>query len=98
MTLSADVLQFTIMNALTENYFDRLDQVREAIEARLIHAKAKLLAPDHFFSFTSGISYGTTAELHGELSEYNGRPTRKFAHASVYRLESGKYELTFYVL
>jgi hypothetical protein len=44
------------------------------------------------------VPYGTTAVENLALLEYKGRPTTKWAHAVVARLESGKYELTFYVL
>lgn len=88
------------MNVLTENYFETLADVLTAIEARLVDTKSKLACASAFTEAfqTGGVPYGKTAVHSAELYEYKGRATRKYAHASVYRLESGRYELTFYVL
>lgn len=45
-----------------------------------------------------GISYGQNKEAHAEIATLKGKGTRKFAHASIYRMESGRYELTVYIL
>ncbi len=44
------------------------------------------------------VSYGQTVSRSFELATFKGKATKKFAHATVYRMESGNYELTSYVL
>jgi hypothetical protein len=90
------------MSALTRNYFDTLAETREEIARRLTDAKAVLRDPeffsDCFKSFRSGVLPGETVRACAPLWEYRGHPTRKHATAVIFRMESGKYELTFYVL
>lgn len=45
-----------------------------------------------------GVPYGTTKEAHAEIETIKGKSTKKWFHVSIYRLESGRYELTIYVL
>lgn len=84
------------------DYFDRLDQVREEIQRRLDECRAVLVEFDYFASgfksFSDGVRYGQVVQAHCELVSYKGKPTRKWAHATVERMENGRYELTFYVL
>lgn len=50
------------------------------------------------FVHTGGIYRGETKSFHFELERYKGKPTGKFLHVSIYRLESGRYELNCYYL
>jgi hypothetical protein len=52
---------------------------------------------DNPFTF-DGIGYGCSKEAHFELASYKGKPTRKFGHVTVWRNESGRYEVNAYVL
>lgn len=45
-----------------------------------------------------GVPYGQTVSKSFELASLKGKATKKFAHFSLYRMESGNYELTNYVL
>ena len=45
-----------------------------------------------------GIKYGCTKEGHAELATYKGKSTKKFAHITIYRAETGRYEVTAYCL
>ena len=45
-----------------------------------------------------GLSYGETKEAHGEIAALKGRKTKKYAHLTIYRKESGRYEVVAYVL
>ena|SRR5688572_8311312 len=91
----------------TKNYFDRLDQVRDEINRRLVDAKVELLNPDFFASshrsFVSGVNYGETMREVATILTLRGRPTKKCAVAVIYRIESdtithsNQYELTFYI-
>ena len=44
------------------------------------------------------VSYETTSKYDWEIDTLKGKPTKKYLHASIYRLNSGNYELTLYVL
>lgn len=45
-----------------------------------------------------GISYGERKEVHFSLESYKGKPTKKYGHVIIERLDSGKYETVVYVL
>ena len=73
-----------------------------AVEAAHVYFAAigAVLASDTIreaFMF-GGIPYGQTKEGHGEISTLRGKSTKKFAHVTIYRMDSGRYELTCYVL
>jgi hypothetical protein len=59
----------------------------------------RLTDPDAFINVYQfdGISYGKTKEAHAQIATHKGKPTKKYAHASIYRMDSGRYELTLYV-
>lgn len=84
------------------DYFDTLCEVRIEIARRLARARATLIDADYFDSahkaFTDGVPYGQAVQAHCELVTLKDKPTRKWAHATVERTESGRYELTFYIL
>jgi hypothetical protein len=90
------------MNLIADNYFEGLSNVHAAIVARLNHAQAvpanRTADEAASDTFAGGVTYGATVSEHIELATLKGRPTRKYAHAVVYRMESGRYELTFYIL
>lgn len=46
---------------------------------------------------SGGVSYGHTVEAHGEIATLKGKATKKWAHVTIYRMDSGRYELTVYV-
>ena len=47
--------------------------------------------------WTEHVSYGTTVHYHLPLIKTStGNPARKWLHISLYRMDSGKYELTYY--
>lgn len=84
------------------DFFDTLSEVRTEIEARLTAARAVPEELDYFSqahkSFVVGVPYGGQSQAHCELVSLRGKPTRKWAHAVVERFETGRYELTFYIL
>lgn len=49
-------------------------------------------------AFNGGVSYGQTVSKSFELVSLKGKKTKKWAHISLYRMESGRYELTNYIL
>ena len=42
------------------------------------------------------LSIGKTDEFHLELTK-NGKPQKKMLHIQIYRMDTGRYELNFYV-
>lgn len=49
-------------------------------------------------AFNGGVSYGQTVSRSFELASLKGKKTKKWAHITLYRMESGRYELTNYIL
>lgn len=45
-----------------------------------------------------GIPYEQKRDAHYKLVAFKGKPTKKYLHVSIYRMPSGSYELTYYVL
>ncbi len=86
------------MKTKIENYFDRLDQVIGAVEQNLKDENAVLHADASLTDLDGHLPYGQTRCVDLALVTYRGKPTRKWFHASVYRLETGRYELTCYYL
>jgi hypothetical protein len=88
------------MDVLTENYFDTLSAALDAVEARLADARCVVEDPDYLRqrAFPQGVPQGHGIIERLGLREYQGRPTHKGATVCLYRMHSGKYELTFYVL
>ena len=54
--------------------------------------------PQEMFCFFPPVNYGQTFSKSYPLKSYKGKPTKKWAHMVIYRMESGKYELTNYIL
>jgi len=44
-----------------------------------------------------GIGYEQHKDTHYKLLQYKGKPTKKYLHISIYRMPTGRYELTNYV-
>lgn len=86
------------MNTYNDTYFKTLSAALEAAEKV---AKAKDLftcADSVWFNFGSdGISYGVTKKASIELMDYKGNISKKCLQISLYRMDSGTYELTAYV-
>jgi hypothetical protein len=79
-------------------YYDTLGQALQAhIEAIEKAGGVFMDNKEEMYIFFQPISYGTTAYDHRELLTYKGRNTKKYAHASIYRMETGRYELTSYI-
>lgn len=49
------------------------------------------------FSF-GGVPYGTNKEVHFEIASIKGKATKKFGHVTIWRMDSGNYEVNFYLL
>jgi hypothetical protein len=67
-----------------------------------LHSGTASLAADCHWTqeiFNAGhLPYGATRSFHFELLTIRGKQTKKFFHVTIYRLDSGRYELTTYIL
>lgn len=80
-------------------YTERLDQAIEAVE------QFKVIAHGHtfcdrdawlnFWTFSGGIAYETDKGRSFPLTAKNG--AAKYLHVTLYRMQSGRYEITAYV-
>jgi hypothetical protein len=65
-----------------------------------IDERAAVLAPEWSQNvYDKGhIAYGTTHTFDWPIVTLKAKATRKYFHASIYRMSSGRYEVTSYVL
>lgn len=83
-------------------WHDTLGQALDAAFAELkeggavISTENETLAREAF-AF-GGMKYNETRISNVPLDSLKGKPTKKFGHATIYRAESGRYEVTTYVL
>lgn len=49
------------------------------------------------FTF-DGVKYGESKESHSPIVSLKGKNTKKYAHLTIYRTTSGRYEVNVYVL
>lgn len=75
-------------------YFDTLYSAKE--EARKLVPSGHILNEDDFFQLQH-VNYGTTGFILARLITPKGNEARKCLHASIYRMDSGRYELTAYL-
>ena len=83
----------------SEIYFETLGEAVRAFVTQMFERKAVLENEmDNIAAqFSGGVSYGQTVSRSFELLSYKGKVTKKYAHCVLYRMESGRYELTCYV-
>ncbi len=68
-----------------------------------IEGRQVVIAPDmrqeaeNVFIF-GGMSYNETKSANIPIVTLQGKPTKKYAHITIYRAESGRYEVTTYLL
>lgn len=89
------------MTTATSPYTETLGQAMQAIDAELKTRGAVLDVGESdwldVFSF-GGVSYGQNKEAHAALATIKDKPTRKWAHATIWRSETGRYEWNLYLL
>ncbi len=84
---------------MSSPFTETLAQSLELIEAELKRLRAEVVDADWLNAFSfGGLAYGQTKEAHVELTSFRGKPTRKYAHATIYRTENGRYEWLVYFL
>jgi hypothetical protein len=82
-------------------YTDTLGQALEGIRMELEAFRA-VVDPENAdwmdtFSM-GGLSYGTDKSVNIKLVSLKGKPTRKYAHATIWRGDTGRYEWNLYFL
>jgi hypothetical protein len=84
---------------MTETYFETFAATVDGAMSAAADRQAVLAKPTEIWNLCQdALSYGQTRFGDFELESLKGRPTRKFFHVAIYRLETGRYELTAYVL
>ncbi len=88
---------------MVNNYFETLGATVDEVVARLaadnIVLEPSQGTPTQIIQADIGsVGYGCTLLRSYSLAWFKGKPTRKFFHVSIYRLDSGRYELTTYTL
>ena len=94
------------LGILNENdtYFETLSQALDVVRDKAVSLGYEVNEEDMFSNFgTGGISYETTKSANIELLKdgepilsKSGRPINRALSVSIYRMPSGKYELTLY--
>jgi len=82
-----------------ENYFDTLSQALDAAKLNAEACRAEIAGADwETLMLTFGpVSYGQTVTRLYSLAFLKGKSTRKGLNITIYRMESGRYELTTYI-
>lgn len=85
----------TTMSPFTDTLSAALDSAR----AYFAEAGAVLSSDDWTNTFCfGGMGREETKESHAEIATLNGKATKKWAHVTIYRLSSGRYEMNAYIL
>lgn len=73
-----------------------LSALAEHLQARaIVMADSQSLFRAYEFD---GIAYGESKSADGEIATIKGKGTKKWGHVTVWRSNSGRYEINFYVL
>lgn len=80
-------------------YFETLAGAVDAIFARAYADKCEFAKPSDVWALCQDhLAYGQNRTGDFQLESRKGKPTRAYYHALICRLDSGRYELTTYVL
>jgi hypothetical protein len=81
-------------------YFETLGKALDSFSDYLAKNRAVTLATqsDMAMAFNGGVSYEQTVSRSFEIATLKDKTTRRYAHITLYRMKSGKYELTNYIL
>lgn len=81
------------------DYFETFGAAMDAIYTRAYADRGVFTNPEFVQDICSEpLNYGQTRTASFQLTSLKGKPTRKYFHASIYRMDSGRYELTTYTL
>jgi len=78
----------------SDTYFETQSEALEYAYAQ-VHPRYAIQFPENIW--TEHVSYGSTVRYSLPLNVVKtGNPAKKYLHISLYRMESGRYELTYY--
>jgi hypothetical protein len=77
----------------SQTYFETQSSALQYVEDQL-KSKFLIAYPDRIWS--EHVNYGTSVSYHLPLNTLEGKPTRRFVHITLYRMDSGRYELNYY--
>jgi hypothetical protein len=77
----------------SDTYFKTQSSALQYVEDQL-SKKFQIAYPENIW--TEHVHYGTSVSYHLPLNTLEGKPTRRWVHITLYRMDSGNYELTFY--
>lgn len=84
---------------MSDIYYNTFAGAIDAAKLAADAAHAQLSKPTELWSLCQEpLFYGQTRTASFSLEALNGKPTRKFFHVTIYRMDSGRYELTTYIL
>lgn len=80
-------------------YFETFAAAVDAIFTAAYANKCEFAKPTEVWNLTQEpLNYLQTRTGDFALASRKGKPTRAYFHASIYRMDSGRYELTTYIL
>lgn len=80
-------------------FADTLSAALESARSYFADAGAVLASEDWTNTFCfGGVGYEETKETHAEIATLKGKATKKWAHVTIYRMSSGRYEMNAYIL
>ena len=81
-------------NYQSTTYFDTQSSALTYVEEEMQKSQIQIQYPENIW--TEHVSYGTTVTYHFQLKNKSGNFMKKWLHISLYRMDNGKYELTYY--
>lgn len=85
------------LNMKYETYHETLSSVFEEFKSALI-ANGIEVKDFSDLENANGLSYGQNARFNFPIHKKKGKGTNAWAHLSVFRMDSGRYEMTAYIL
>lgn len=79
-----------------DTYFDTQSAALTRVQEKVFRAGYEIRYPDNIWS--EHVNYGTTVKYDFPLTLIRtGNEAKKWVHIQLYRMDSGKYELNFYI-
>jgi hypothetical protein len=79
----------------SETYFETQASALDFVEVEMQKLGIQVQYPNSIW--TEHVAYGTTVNYNLHLRNRTGNPMRKWLNISLYRMDSGRYELNWYL-
>ena len=79
----------------SDTYFDTQSAALNFVENEMQKKEIQIQYPDSIW--TEHVAYGTSVRYNIPLKNRTGNDMKKWLHITLYRMESGRYELTWYL-